>query len=122
MVTLTDILACFPAISDWKDAYLDDSRQRLLGETEGFSVEIILGESLDHVGVFSDSIERPEVVSVMEVFSGSCDVAGVILDRARDFFLNAPDGTFHSILGNHTLTLFHLRKCMHLRISPSTDL
>lgn len=122
MISLAQITGCFPTVRDWSDSYLDDGRQRLLGEGEGFSVEIILGDSLDHVGVFSPSMERSEVFALVEAFLNRQEAVEIIFERVREFYRREPEGTFHHILGAHTLTLFQARGGMQLRISPSTDL
>lgn len=121
MRELDQILSCFPTVSDWQDIYLDDNRQRLLGEAQGISVEIILGGSLDHVGIFSRETECPEMLSVMEVFLGSQESASAVLIRARDYFRRQPDGIFHAILGAHTLSIANVGNETHFRVSPSTD-
>ncbi len=119
MPDLDQILACFSSITDWRDVYLDDGRQRILGDAGRFSVEIILGSSLDHVGIFSEDQELTEMLSVMEVFLESRDSALVIWDRARTALAQNPDVPFHSILGSHTLTVFRIEGHTHFRVSPS---
>lgn len=119
MPDLDQILACFSSITDWREVYLDDGRQRILGDAGRFSVEIILGNSLDHVCIFSDEQELAEMLSVMELFLESRDSALVIRDRARVAFAQNPDTAFHSILGSHTLTVFRIEGHTHFRVSPS---
>lgn len=121
MPDLDQILRCFPSISDWQDSYLDDRRQRLLGDAADFSVEIILGNSLDGIGIFSSANEEPEMVSVMELFLGGKGSARLILDRARLFFADDPQGVFRAILGTHTLTMVRVKRCTHFRVSSSID-
>jgi hypothetical protein len=122
MRDLNEILNCFPSVLDWRDIYLDDGRQRILGDAPGFSVEIILGSSLDHIGIFSSAEDRPEMLSVMAMFLENQDSASMVLDRSKMFFTEKPDGIFHAILGTHTLTISHIKECTHFRVSPSTDL
>lgn len=121
MPDLDQILRCFPSISDWQDSYLDDRLQRLLGDADNFSVEIVLGNSLDGVGIFSSANEGPEMVSVMELFLGGKGSAREVLDRARFFFAHDPLGVFRAILGTHTLTMVRVKRCTHFRVSPSSD-
>ncbi|MBN8711538.1 MAG: hypothetical protein BGO12_07255 [Verrucomicrobia bacterium 61-8] len=121
MPELDQILACFPSVPDWKEVYLDDGRQRILGDAGRFSVEIILGSSLDHVCIFSDDKELEEMLSVMELFLESRDSALIIQDRVRISFTQNPDTPFHSILGTHTLTIFRINGYTHFRISPSIE-
>lgn len=122
MPHLAEILGCFPTIADWKEAYLDDGRQRILGDAEKFSVEIILGDSIDHVGIFSVWNEQPEMLSVMELFLGSHENACGVLARTRNFFASGGHETFHAVLRTHTMTLFHVGERVHFRVSPSTDI
>ncbi len=36
MRDLEQVLGCFPSILDWRDAYLNDGRQRILGDAPEF--------------------------------------------------------------------------------------
>lgn len=121
MPDLDQILRCFPSISDWQESYLDDCRQRLLGDSGSFSVEIILGESPAGIGIFSSAFEEPEMLLVMELFLQNAASARKLLDRSRIFFSQDPKGVFHAILGTHTLTMVRIQHCTHFRVSPTVN-
>ncbi len=118
MRNLDQVLNCFPSILDWKDAYLNDGRQRILGDAPGFSVEIILGSSLDHFGIFSSTEERPEMISVIAMFLENQCSASVFIDQAREFLREQPDGIFQAMLGRHALTLSRVQQQIHFRFFP----
>lgn len=122
MRNLDLVLSCFPSILDWRDAYLNDGRQRILGEAPGFSVEIILGSSLDHVGIFSNMEERPEMISVIAMFLENKCSASTVIDHAREFLAEQPDATFRAMLGSHALTLSRVQQQTHFRVFPSAEL
>lgn len=122
MRNLDQVLSCFPSILDWQDAYLDDGRQRILGDAPGFSVEIVLDSSLDHVGIFSHMEERPEMLSVIALFLESQISASAVIDQAREFFTEKPEGVFRAMLGNHGLTLARVNQQTHFRVFPTTEL
>lgn len=122
MRNLDQVLSCFPSILDWRDAYLNDGRQRILGDAPGFSVEIILGSSLDHVGIFSSTEERPEMISVIAMFLENQCSASVVIDQAREYLGEQPDGIFRAMLGRHALTLSRVQQQTHFRVFPATEL
>lgn len=121
MPDLDQILRCFPSISDWQESYLDDCRQRLLGDSGSFSVEIILGEAPAGIGIFSSVAEEPEMLLVMELFLQNSSSARKLLDRSRLFFSKEPKGVFRAILGTHTLTMVRIKHCTHFRVSATAD-
>lgn len=119
MCELNEILNCFPTINDWRDVYLDDGRQRLLADTSEFSVEIILGATLDRLNIFSTGKDTGEMLLVMALFSRNLGSASAILQRSRIFLGDKPGCVFHALLCTHVLTLTRLHGCTHFRIFPA---
>ncbi len=87
-----------------------------------FSVEIILGSSLDHVGIFSSMEERPEMLTVIAMFLENRCLASAVIDLAREFLAEKPDEIFRAMLGNHALTLSRVQRQTHFRVFPAAEL